>query len=410
MRRRLSRARRPFAPAATRRALAESLRRAEEQLRRLEEESAERERELAELRTIVERLGSDDDVVARYRAERGSRADLAAELDALDGAVNHLAHRLDRSDARGASLGHIGGNGANGNGHDDPAARRLTFVTSVSPVDLDRQERAIRSWLPYGDVVSINGREEASGIATRLRRRSGSPLLDVEFAIVDETAVREVGKPCVYLDGILDHIGAVGAHDRAFVIANSDIHVRFDGLVADETSTGPLLELLESGPIFGSRVEVDADDLEPLADASTTAAGWTRADGTYVWGFDYFVVTADHVAPVERSRFVFGQPWWDFYLPTELLRHHPRLFHLENHIALHVYHPARWNNANFDLFAQRYADHRRGGRQGARRLDAADVCREIRRHATRMRLPTGRPDPMPDRSRPSRADQTVSSR
>ncbi len=288
------------------------------------------------------------------------------DVPGLRGELNHLLRRIERLE-RDAVEG--------------APSRRPTFVTSISPMDLPRQERAIRSWLEYGDVVSLNGEAETASISALLGSRPDSPLHEITFETVERTAVDEVGRPFVYLDSFFDHIERAGGDDRAFVIINSDIIVRLDGIVEDGVLTEPVLDLLATGPVFGSRIEVDADRLEPIA------SDRFLADGTYFWGFDYFVLTAEQIAGLGRHGFIFGQPWWDYYLPHHLVSR-GRLTYLDNPVALHVEHATRWNTAAFDRLSARFADYCVGnGHADDAELDAPDVCRAVRRRATIVRLP-----------------------
>ena len=347
--------------------LLESLERVEARLGGLEGAAERRDRELADLRESLEKLESRVALVDRRATLRGRMPEPEADLDALEGSLNHLAHRLGRVEDRQDGT--------------RPEPRRLTFLTSISPVDLDRQERAVRGWLRYGDVVSFNGSEEGARIRAALHDREESPLAEVVFSAVSETADEEVGKPCVYVDSMLEFIDANPEAGRAFAIVNSDVVLELDGLVENGTPVDTLLDLLEVGPIFGSRVDV-REDLEPAE------SELTLADGTYFWGFDYFLLTAVQVAPLTRHRFVFGQPWWDYYLPFELLHRHGVLFYLENRIALHVQHSFRWNKANFELMEERFGAYLSSvGRAPEADRGAKSFCREIRRRATRMRLP-----------------------
>ncbi len=363
--------------AAPRSGILAALDRIDGQLRAIEEAAGRRDNELAAIRHDLDRLERRVALLDRRAPDRGHTAGDEAHLDALAGSVSHLAVRLDLVEAR-----RNGARDGGRSGSDRRAPRRLTFLTSITPADLDRQERAVRSWLEYGDVVSLNGAKERKAIRAAVEGRRRSPLAEVMYGKVAKTAAKEVGKPCVYVDDMLDFVEEHGADDRAFLIVNSDVVVDLDGLVDERRLSAVLGDLLEVGPVFGSRVEVGGDDLAPVE------TDLTLADGTYVWGFDYFFLTGEQVAPLSRHRFVFGQPWWDYFLPHELLLRHGRLFHLENRVALHVHHPVRWNHANFERMERRFAKYLAATGQAMRGTpDPQDTCREIRGRATRMWLP-----------------------
>lgn len=341
---------------------------ADARLHRLDEADSLHTRDLDALRDAVARLEQRLDRLDRRAPTSDETADHGVDVYGLDGSLRHVLHRVERLERVESS-------------DDRPASRRLTFVTSVSPVDLDRQERAIASWLRYGDVVSLNGTEERAAIRSSLRSRPRSPLEDMDFVEVAETAVAEVGRPFVYIDSFLDYIDDHASDDRAFVIINSDIVVQFDDLVEDGRLGEQLVDLLDIGPIFGSRVEVHEEGLEPVDSERFLT------DGTYYWGFDYFIVTGQQVAELGRHRFIFGQPWWDYYLPHHLLST-GALIYLENPVALHVEHPARWNTASFERLARRFEAYCVAiGHEHDADLDAQEICHEIRRTSTRVRLP-----------------------
>ncbi len=338
---------------------------ADARLHRLDEADSLRTSDVDALRDAIARLEQRLDRLDRRAPTSDDSADHGVDVYGLDGSLRHVLHRVERLES----------------GEDRPASRRLTFLTSVSPVDLDRQERAIASWLRHGDVVSLNGAEERAGIRSSLRARATSPLNDVDFVEVEETAVAEVGRPFVYIDSFLDYIDDHAGDDRAFVIINSDIVVRFDDLIDDGQLGEQLVDLLDIGPIFGSRVEVHEEGLEPVDSERFLT------DGTYYWGFDFFIVTGEHVAELGRHRFIFGQPWWDYYLPHHLLSQ-GAVVYLENPVALHVEHAARWNTASFERLARRFEAYCVAiGHERHDDLDAQEICHEIRRGSTRVRLP-----------------------
>jgi len=193
--------------------------------------------------------------------------------------------------------------------------RSIPLVTSVPPhmartadgVDIGERYRSlcIDSWTRCGFVpVSVNARAELAG--------HSAVAEGVDQVTADEDASEITGKPLAYLR---DLVRAARDHgDGPAVIANADILLDPDsgirGLVAD---------LAQGHVLVARRMDV---------------ANPGHLQGTeYGQGFDLFAAHREDLEPLERSRLVFGAPWWDHYVPLRLLAGGSKLVFAERPLA-----------------------------------------------------------------------------
>ena len=261
----------------------------------------------------------------------------------LLGSLNFLSEKL-------ISQGQL----KNLNENSDPNEKiDICFLTSFIPFHIDRQAYALKSWHPYGTVYSLNHKEELKLIKNRKLIENRDDLDFLLFYELEESAYEQVGKHCIYVNSFFDFIERDNNQDRVYIIANSDIIFNFEKIIRQKTLwiNSDLSLLLNNGPIFGPRINVLDYELTPELGNSTTL------NGMYKYGFDYFILKREHVLPLSRTKFVFGQPWWDYYLPLELMRHWPKTYYLQNEIAFHHNHPIQWDMEAYKSFGRLMLDH-----------------------------------------------------
>lgn len=204
----------------------------------------------------------------------------------------------------------------------------IELVTSLVPRHDIYQRLAVRSWIRLGfSVTSINPPEELPFLA--------KAYPEVKLVEASRDGRRQTGKPCVYLDDILDYF-RTRSRARIFGIINSDVH-----LDADPS----LLEFLEreanKALVIGSRQEVDSLD---------SATGWT-----YAMGFDYFFFDRSLLDHYPKSDFMLGIPWWDYWMPFLPVQRGYPLKLLKSPIAYHVSHPPAYNRGHMLAFGDHFA-------------------------------------------------------
>ena len=121
---------------------------------------------------------------------------------------------------------------------------KLTIATSIAPGNIDRQSKAIESWIKLGlNVVSINCAEEIDTLQ--------QSFPDVKFIPAKRDGREIFGKPVIYFDDFLEYFKEAGSEFCGIV--NSDIH-----LVGDEEIISFIKKEAKNCLVYGSRIEVDS--------------------------------------------------------------------------------------------------------------------------------------------------------
>ena len=187
--------------------------------------------------------------------------------------------------------------------------KSLAVFTSI-PASVERRDRlgrniglvytqrCIRSWLDAGHrVVSVNTAEECATLTDR--------FAGVEFHRVERSAVAIVGRPLVY---IADLIAACAAAPEEVVgIVNADLY-----LDAPKRLDGILSRIDNSTLVYAQRLDVD--DVDDPSEAEP-----------YFWGMDCFLFSPSMARDVADEGLVFGECWWDYWLPIVLAKRGYRL-------------------------------------------------------------------------------------
>lgn len=199
----------------------------------------------------------------------------------------------------------------------DPATHREfkgEIATSLVPNNVAGQLPAIKSWQKLGfEVTSINPPEEL-------------PLLKghypgVRFVTAPRNGRVLVGKPCIFIDDMLEHFRNSDAD--YFGIVNSDIF-----LCADDGFPDFIGRNVADSLVYGSRVEIK---------------GYGSALGrSYHYGFDYFFFDKRLLDVYPKSRFMLGIPWWDYWFPFYAGQAGVPIKRVDSYLAFHVSHPINY--------------------------------------------------------------------
>lgn len=189
----------------------------------------------------------------------------------------------------------------------------------------------IDSWKNAGyDVVSVNAVSEAAQV------RQAYPGVEV-VEVQRDGSVRN-GRPLVYVSDMLALMAASG--HASVAIANADVLCLAD-------AAAMLRGWQPQGFAYSNRLDID--------DRSGAGA---RQHG----GMDYLIVNTPHLEGLAAPDFLFGTPWWDYWLPLALMsRGIPgtRLSLNGLPVIAHLAHTERWNSAdfmgNYTLFAHAMA-------------------------------------------------------
>jgi hypothetical protein len=190
----------------------------------------------------------------------------------------------------------------------------------------------IASWQRAGyDVVSVNAASESAEVRAR------HP--DIEVVEVGRDGQAASGRPLVYVADLLAAMARSG--QRSVALANADVMCMND-------ATALLRGWEPEGFAFSNRLDVD----DP-------GGANPRLHG----GVDFLIVNTRHLQNLAAPDFLFGTPWWDYWLPLALMaRGAPgrRLALNGLPVVAHLAHPERWNRAdfigNFERFSRALAD------------------------------------------------------
>lgn len=203
----------------------------------------------------------------------------------------------------------------------------LAIATSVAPSRLDEQRSCISTWQHVTDtIISVNSKAEAAAL------RPEFPAVTFREATRDGTAA--TGKPYVYVNDIIDAL--LETQKPYLAILNSDVIVTDDEAVHSEIKAN-----VAGALIFGQRVDV------------TGAA--ERSGRFYFGGFDFFIFDRRIAGLISRTDFLMGVPWWDYWLPFELLARHSTVKQLISPFCFHVKHQQRWDEGSYKRFGQLFA-------------------------------------------------------
>jgi len=201
----------------------------------------------------------------------------------------------------------------------------IKIYTSISPHDIENQQRSIRSWQKAGFcVISLNSGEELCEI------RNHFP--NVLFKPVLRDARSEYGKPLVYIDDILKACSQ--EPDSICGIINSDITL--EGITADK-----IIEATKGALVFGSRM-----DIKEHADMSGATV--------FKEGFDYFFIDSSLTSVFPSTHYCLGMPWWDYFLPLYAFFSGITIKKINYPIGKHIRHQYyydhdRWRQSGLDL-------------------------------------------------------------
>ena len=193
--------------------------------------------------------------------------------------------------------------------------QEITVATSIAPRGIEKQARAVESWLQRGfDVISVNAQDEISLLSGLFPK--------VRFIPAHRTALEKIGKKLVYVNDVCSALQA--CNTRFCGIINSDI------VFADAPDLIPFLHRHGTGSfIFGHRLDVENLD---------SSEGYP-----YIRGFDYFFFDRTFIKSIPAADFFLGATWWDLWLPLVAEHSGLQLIQPMERFALHQNHPIAWS-------------------------------------------------------------------
>jgi len=197
---------------------------------------------------------------------------------------------------------------------------KISRIVGGREVGLIWTRTCIDSWRKAGyDVVSVNSASEAEQIS--------SIYPDVTVQAVERDGMATVGRPLVYLSDLL----SVARLDTCshIAIANADVMFLNDAAVALK---GWIPEL---GFAYSTRLDID-----DLAGSNPRLHG----------GVDFIILKTSDLQGLELPDFLFGTPWWDYWLPLVMNCKGVkgcRLAFNDLPVIAHLFHADRWSQDDF---------------------------------------------------------------
>jgi GT2 family glycosyltransferase/tetratricopeptide (TPR) repeat protein len=203
----------------------------------------------------------------------------------------------------------------------------ITIATSIAPFGLEKQQRAVDSWIALGlRVISLNIQKEIDTLAPHFP--------NVEFVRVERDGRKLAGKPYVYIDDMLKALHATDSH--VVGIVNADIILR-----AGSDLCRHLNAMARDRLLYGSRIDIE------------------RADDTsgrlYNRGFDFYFFDRSLATVIPKSPFMLGIPWWDYWLPVAARLAGADVYRLDSPLGYHVWHKTNYSDRHLIQFAKVFA-------------------------------------------------------
>lgn len=194
-----------------------------------------------------------------------------------------------------------------------PVCTSLSPSSGAQPAQL----AALQSWQAAGlRPVSLNPEEEIPD----LRRDYGNLC---EFRVAHRTGQTPGGRRLIPVADLLLLAARLDGDRRCFVL-NADLQL------AAGVSAARLLE--ETGHAVGMIRRITIDPGRPGDPGKPDPYGW-----------DGVVLGPDLAGHFTCPRFLLGQPWWDYWIPTRALHLKIPLILWEGRVALHPRHEEVWN-------------------------------------------------------------------
>jgi hypothetical protein len=184
----------------------------------------------------------------------------------------------------------------------------MLIITSISPNHKNSQNQieAIKSWLPYGNVYSMNNADE-------IKRIDKKDYPGVSFLPTTRTIEQLFGIPRVSINAMID---VAKLHCKDLLLINSDI----------------LIERLPEFQNDGVTILSRYDYTNSLSDAIH-----------FEFGFDLFYLPKEFLELYPPSMYGMGSTWTDFSIPYRMLVNGIKVYWPQCKCLYHKTHELQWN-------------------------------------------------------------------
>jgi hypothetical protein len=203
----------------------------------------------------------------------------------------------------------------------------INFFTSIAPFQIEKQVRAIESWIDLGiSVHSINSQNEIDCLYQEFPKINFHPVMSNGHNLY--------GKPYVFLNDVFQVALNVLRSKDVFVLCNSDIFI-------DNTFYEPSQFVVNPNEmVLATRFNVSDRHLPIGLD--------------YDCGIDIFCANMTALNSFGMDEFCLGVPFWDFWLPIKAIHNGLSVKKLNYPLAIHVNHPENYSHGNLQKAALLY--------------------------------------------------------
>lgn len=187
--------------------------------------------------------------------------------------------------------------------------------------------RCIDSWRAHGfEPISLNSCNEKINALANSK--------NVKFLLMNRDAAELCGKPLVYIKDFVDHMKG---YPGVVALTNADILFNIDALDFMK------IKGIEPGEVAVlKRLDVSGLKCEnPIA---------------YRGGYDFLAFHPQDLKGFDSDSFVFGQPWWDYYILLYFMANGVKSMRLNNSVITHLVHSERWDEQSFNVFCDYFID------------------------------------------------------
>ncbi|XHY19151.1 hypothetical protein SuNHUV7_39670 (plasmid) [Pseudoseohaeicola sp. NH-UV-7] len=240
--------------------------------------------------------------------------------------------------------------------------QRVPLITSLPPsfcrvdgtgVDVGAHwlETCVRSWVKHGfQPVTVNSEKEVLP--------EFELLPEFTQLKVDKDGFDQFGKRYVALGDMIECV--LQNYDGPIAITNSDI-----ALDLTEAARSQIDSLNPGSCIVCNRIDIETPDFDQGV--------------RYSAGFDFFVFHTSDLKKLSANGMYFGTPWWDYFLPVNLLNQGIRRLPSEGIVAYHLTHADRWKRRLWRKLGLQFASDMRALGTAGDRAFLSDLDKALKR-------------------------------
>jgi len=194
----------------------------------------------------------------------------------------------------------------------------MIIITSIAPVHLNDQKKAVDSWNNLGfKVYSLNNKKEIEVLKGEYK--------NVNFVETSRTMEKHFDKPVVQISAMLDF--AKTLDHEYFLFVNSDIELTDDYNIFEGVK-----KEMQSKVIIANRQDYGNDK---------------NKHAIYHAGIDMFFIHKKFLNIYPQSMYACGQCFWDYWIPFTAMKSGIDIALLQNVVGFHHKHELQYSHDNW---------------------------------------------------------------